>query len=62
MKGNKKEKTDRRSDRKTILKTGHEYTFTAQLGQLKTGQDGKVLLQINMWCPDDFPTLWERKE
>ena len=26
----------------------------AQLGQLKTGQDGKGLLQIHLWCPDAF--------
>ena len=26
-------------------------TLPAQLGQLKTGQDGKGLLQIHLWCP-----------
>ena len=30
----------------------------AHLGQLKTGQDGKRLLRIDLWCPDDFPRLW----
>ena len=34
----------------------------AQLGQLKTGQDGKGLLQIHLWCPDDLPRLWDRIE
>ena len=32
----------------------------AQLGQLKTGQDGKGLLRIHLWCPDDLPRLWDR--
>ena len=31
----------------------------AQLGQLKTGQDGKELLRIHLWCPDDLPRLWD---
>ena len=26
----------------------------AQLGQLKTGQDGKGLLRIHLWCPTTF--------
>ena len=34
----------------------------AQLGQLKTGQDGKGLLRIHLWCPDDLPRLWDRIE
>ena len=34
----------------------------AQLGQLKTGQDGKGLLQIHLWFPDDLPRLWDRTE
>ena len=33
-----------------------------QLGQLKTGQDGKGLLRIHLWCPDDLPRLWDRIE
>ena len=28
--------------------------------QLKTGQDGKGLLRIHLWCPDDLPRLWDR--
>ena len=34
----------------------------AKLGQLKTGQDGKGLLRIHLWCPDDLPRLWDRIE
>ena len=34
----------------------------AQLGQLKAGQNGKGLLQIYLWCPDDLPRLWDRIE
>ena len=25
-------------------------------------QDGKGLLQIHLWCPDDLPMLWDRIE
>ena len=39
-----------------------EWTLPAQLGQLKTGQDGKGMLQIHLWCPDDLPRLWDRIE
>ena len=53
---------DRRRDGKTISKGGQEWTLPAQVGQLKTGQDGKGLLQIHLWCPDDLPRLWDRKE
>ena len=38
-------------------KGGQEWTFPAQLGQLKTEQDGKGLLRIHLWCPDDLPRL-----
>ena len=34
----------------------------SQLGQLKTGLDGEVLLLIHLWCPDDLPRLWDRIE
>ena len=37
-------------------------TLPAQLGQLKTGQDGKGLVQIHLWCPNDLPRLWVRIE
>ena len=58
---NKKE-ADRRRGGKTISKSGQEWTLPAQLGQLKTGQDGKGLLRIHLWCPDDLPRLWDRIE
>ena len=41
-----------------VDRNGQEWTLPAQLGQLKTGQDGKGLLQIHMWCPDDLLRLW----
>ena len=52
----------RRRGGKTISKSGQEWTLPAQLGQLKTGQDGKGLLQIHLWCPDDLSRLWDRIE
>ena len=45
-----------------ISKSKQEWTLPAQLGQLKTGQDGKGLLRIHLWCPDDIPRLWDRIE
>ena len=61
--GKEKEKeADRRRGGKTISKSGQEWTLPAQLGQLKTGQDGKGLLRIHLWCPDDLPRLWDRIE
>ena len=62
VKGKRKKKADRRRGGKTISKSGQEWTLPAQLGQLKTGQDGKGLLQIHLWCPDDVPRLWDRME
>ena len=58
----KKKEADRRRVGKTISKSGQEWTLPAQLGQLKTGQDGKGLLRIHLWCPDDLPRLWDRIE
>ena len=40
----KRKEADRRRGAKTISKSGQEWTFSAQLGQWKTGQDGKGLL------------------
>ena len=45
-----------------ISKSGQEWTLPSRLGQLKTGQDGKGLLRIHLWCPDDLPRLWDRIE
>ena len=53
----RKKKADRRRGGKTISKSGQEWTLPAQLGQLKTCQDGKGLLRIHLWCPDDLPRL-----
>ena len=36
------------------IKEGIGMTLPAQLGQLKTGQDGKGLLRIHQWCPNDL--------
>ena len=46
----------------TILKSGQKWTWSAQLGQLKTGQGGKKLLQNYLWCPDNLPKLWDKIE
>ena len=27
-----------------------------------TGKDGKGMLRIHLWCPDDLPRLWDRIE
>ena len=32
--------------------------FASSTRKLKTGQDGKGLLRIHLWCPDDLPRLW----
>ena len=45
-----------------MSKSGQEWTLLAQLGQLKTEQDGNGLLRIHLWCPDDLPRLWDRIE
>ena len=58
----KEKEADKRRGGKTISKSGQEWTLPAQLGQLKTGQDGKELLQIHLLCPDDLPRLWDRIE
>ena len=62
VKGKKEKEADRRRGGKTISKSGQEWTLPAHLGQLKTGQDGKGLLPIHLWCPDDLPRLWDRIE
>ena len=58
----KKKEADRRRGRKTISKSGQEWTMPTQLGQLKTGQDGKGLLRIHLRCPYDLPRLRDRLE
>ena len=36
--------------------------FASSIRAAETGQDGKELLQIHLWCPDDLPRLWDRIE
>ena len=48
----------RRRGGKNISERGQEWTLPAQLGQLKTGQDGKGLLRSHLWCPNDHARLW----
>ena len=43
-----------------MSKSGQEWNLPAQLGRLKTGQDGKRIVQNHLWCPDDLPRLWDR--
>ena len=58
----------KKKKRQTKEKVGKQYQrvdrngLPAQLEQLKTGQDGKGLLPIHLWCPDDLPELWDRTE
>ena len=59
----------KKKKRQTEEEVGRQYqrvdsnwTLPAQLGQLKTGQDGKGLLRIHLWCPNDLPRLWDRIE
>ena len=56
----KKREADKRRGWKTISKSGQEWTLPAKLEQLKTGQDGKGLLRIHLWCPDDLLRFWDR--
>ena len=58
----KRKRGKQKKRRKTISKNGQEWTLPAQPGQLKTGQDGKGLLRIHPWCPDDRPRLWNKIE
>ena len=62
MRGKRTKEADRRRGWKTISKSGQEWTLPAQLGQLKTRQDGKGLLRFHLWCSDDLPMLWDRIE
>ena len=44
----KEEEVDRRRGGKTILESGQGWTLPAQLGQMKTGPDGKGLLRSHL--------------
>ena len=52
---NKKKKTEEEVGRQ-YQRVDRKGLFPDQLGQLKTGQDGKGLLRIHLWCPDDLPS------
>ena len=56
----KEEEADRRRYEKKISKSGQEWTLQAELGRLKTGQDGKGLSLIHLWCPNDVPRYVDR--
>ena len=36
--------------------------FASSTRAAENSQDGKGLLQIHLWCPDDLPRLWDRIE
>ena len=54
-----KEEVDKRRGGKTMLKSGQEWTLAAQLGQLKIGQEEKVL-RSHLWCSNNHTRLWDR--
>ena len=65
LQGTVKGKRKRGKQKKRLednIKEWKEWTLPAQLGQLKTGQDGKGLLRIHLWCPDDLIRLCDRIE
>ena len=50
----KKKEADRRRGGKTISKSGQAWTLPAQLGQLKTGQDGRDCCEFICGAPTTF--------
>ena len=44
----RKEEGDRRRCGKTVSKSGKEWTLSARLGRLKTGQDGNTLFGTHL--------------
>ena len=54
VKAKKEKEADRRRGKKTISKSGQEWTLPAQLGQLKTGQDGKDCFEFICGAPATF--------
>ena len=61
VKGNRKRGRQKKRWEDNIKEwTGMDSPSSAR--QLKTGQDGKGLLRIHLWCPDDLPRLWDRIE
>ena len=62
MKGKRKKGREKKSWEDNIKEwTGMDFA-SSKLGQLKTGQDGKGLLRIHLWSPDNLPRLWDRIE
>ena len=53
------EEVDERRGGNAVLKNG-QGTLPAQLGQLKTGKNGKGLLRSRLWCLSDLARLWDR--
>ena len=50
----RQKKRKKKKKRERVSKSGQEWTLPAQLGRLKTVQDGKGLLRIHLWCPNDL--------
>ena len=43
--------------------TGMDFASSTRAAEeYHTGQEGKGLLRIHLWCPDDLPRLWDRIE
>ena len=55
MKGKKGGRQKKRWEDNIKEWTGMDFPSAA--GELKTGQVGKGLLPIHLWCPDDLPML-----
>ena len=45
------EEPDRRRRGRISSESGQEWTLPAQVGRLNTGQGGKGLLRVHLWCP-----------
>ena len=56
----KEEAVDRRRGVKPILHSGQGWTLSAQLRQLKTGQDGKGCCEVIFGAPNDLARLRDR--
>ena len=61
VKGNRKRGRQKKRWEDNIKEwTGMDFASLTRAA--KTGKDGKGLLQIHLWCPDDLPRLWDRIE
>ena len=57
----------KKKKRQTEEEVGRQYqrmdfASSTKAAENRTGQDGRGLLRIHLWCPDDLPRLWDRKE